>query len=186
MTFKVVVAGGGLAGALLANGLLNNNIDFVVYEADARDSDREGYQIRLGAPALAGFRACLTQQRQDELFPKFGRSGGMISSAPILYDTHLNLLLDLTKFPAYTKSAPISREILRQFLVEPIDAAGKIHYGRKLKSYEVDGSSGNETGSKVTVVFEDGTKDECDLLIGAEGSRSEVLYSLSPIPLRSY
>lgn len=114
--FKVIIIGGGLAGSLLANGLQLHDIDFMVYERDVKESNRKGYQIRLGASALVGFRACLEKERMDLLMKKFGRSGGVISSAPILYSTKLETLLDLTKFPAYEKSAPINRVILRDFL----------------------------------------------------------------------
>jgi hypothetical protein len=124
--FKVIIIGGGMAGSLLANGLLQHDIDFTVYERDVRGSNRAGYQIRLGAPALVGFRACLPPERMELLMKKFGRSGGMISSAPILYSTKLKPLLDLTKFPAYTKSAPINRVILRDFL------AGKLCFRDEL------------------------------------------------------
>lgn len=42
--FKVIIIGGGLAGSLLANGLSEHAIDFVVYERDAEDSaTRDGY-----------------------------------------------------------------------------------------------------------------------------------------------
>lgn len=114
--FKVIVVGAGLAGALVGNGLVNQGIECAVYEKDVRGSTREGYQIRLGAAALAGFRACLTKTQLDAVIKKFGRSGGMLSSAPILYDQHLTCQLNLTKFPAYTKSAPINRVVLRNFL----------------------------------------------------------------------
>ena len=57
--FKVIIAGGGLAGSLLARGLERHGIDFVVYERDEENAKREGYQIRLGSAALTGFRACL-------------------------------------------------------------------------------------------------------------------------------
>lgn len=39
--FKVIVIGGGLSGALLTNGLLNNNVNTTLYERDAADSKRE-------------------------------------------------------------------------------------------------------------------------------------------------
>jgi predicted NAD/FAD-dependent oxidoreductase len=115
-SFKVIIIGGGLAGSLLANGLINNAIDCLVYEKDTRSSKRGGYQIRLGASALAGFRACLDKTQMEALLKLFGRSGGLKSTAPILYDAQLNCLLDLTKFSAYSKSAPINRVVLRDFL----------------------------------------------------------------------
>lgn len=171
--FKVMVIGAGLACGLLSNGLLHNNIDFTVYESDERNSKREGYQIRLGSPALVGFKACLTQDQQATLYKIFGRSGGMISSAPILYDTQLNKLLDLTKFPAYTKSAPINRVLLRSFFQERLDGAGRIKFNKKFQGYEILPQSG-DLSSTVRVSFHDGTIDECDLLISAEGSVSKI------------
>jgi hypothetical protein len=78
---------------------------------------REGYQIRLGASAFVGFKACLTEQQLEELIKLFGRSGGRISSAPCLDNSKFDTLLqELTKYPAYTKSAPINRVVLRNFL----------------------------------------------------------------------
>jgi 2-polyprenyl-6-methoxyphenol hydroxylase-like FAD-dependent oxidoreductase len=169
--FKVIIIGAGLAGSLLGNGLLHNDVDFVIYESDPENSQREGYQIRLGAPSITGFKACLHENQLAKLYPMFGRSGGMISSAPVLYDDKLNLLLDLTKFPAYTKSAPINRVILRDFLAQPVATAGKIEYGKRFIGYYTV-----KTGpfTKIRATFDDGTEAECDLLISAEGTRSKV------------
>ncbi|OCL12715.1 hypothetical protein AOQ84DRAFT_143664 [Glonium stellatum] len=155
--FKVIILGAGLVGSLLANGLLHNRVDFMVYERDEKDSKREGYQIRLGAPALAGFKACSTQDQRDDLLPKFCRSDGVLSSAPTLYDTHFNCLLDLAKFPAYAKSAPIDRVVLRDFPAKPIYDAEKLKYGKKFKAYQVVQDATGKTS--VTVIFEDGTQD---------------------------
>lgn len=173
MAFKVIIIGCGLAGALLGNGLLHADVDFEVYESDGADSKRDGYQMRLGAPALRGFKACLSEEQQAELYTKFGRSGGVILSAPILYDTQLNELLNLTKFPAYTKSAPINRVVLRDFLRAPLDDAGKVKYEKKFAAFNIVKSP--EVGrNRIRVSFADGSTADSDLLISAEGSRSLV------------
>ncbi|KAF5694553.1 NADP-binding Rossmann-like domain-containing protein, partial [Fusarium mundagurra] len=117
--FKAVIVGGGLAGSCLANGLLNkakDPIDVIVFERDKQGSNREGYQIRLGASALVGFRACLTADQYQGLLRCFGRSGGVVSSAPAIFNKEMKLLLDLGQIPAYDKSAPIGRGRLRDFL----------------------------------------------------------------------
>ena len=171
--FKVIIIGGGLAGCLLGNGLLQHGVDFTIYESDAVDAKREGYQIRLGGPALEGFKACMTDEQLNKLYPLFGRSGGILSSAPITYDIHMNPLLDLTKFPAYTKSAPINRIVLLNFLSQWVSDSGNLNYGKRYVKYEVLPGTGTR-GKKIRALFDDGTMDECDLLISAEGSRSKV------------
>ena len=117
-SFKVIIVGSGLAGSLLANGLLRNNVDFALYERDEKDAEgRGGYHIRIGDGAFAGFRACLDKERLDTLMEMFGPSNQFESSAPVLYDTQGNCLLELEKFPFAVKTAGIDRIILRNFLM---------------------------------------------------------------------
>ncbi|KIW18220.1 hypothetical protein PV08_02508 [Exophiala spinifera] len=170
--FKVIIVGSGLAGNLLANGLLNHDIEVEVYERLARDAKREGYQIRLGENALKGFRACLTTERKQAIISKFGRSSGKFAGAPIIYDASFKPLLDLNRFPNYEKSAAISRKILRDLLAEPLDDIGKIFYDKDFKNYSIiDPGSDDE---KVRVRFEDGTFSDCDVLIAADGANSKI------------
>lgn len=121
---EVIIVGGGLAGACLAIGLLNHSeglVDVTVVERDEAGSERGGYQIRLGSHALTGFKACLTDKKYADLLPCFGRSGGVVSSAPCVFrPSDLKVLLDLSKAPAYEKSAPIGRTRLRDFLQAPL------------------------------------------------------------------
>ncbi len=127
-----------------------------MYESDARADKREGYQIRLGSPALRGFKACLTGAQQETVYKLFGRSGGVAASAPILYDAFFNLLVDLTKIASYTKSAPIDRVILRDFFQKPLEAAGKVYFGKKFERYEVVPQQ-EVKPDKIKVIFADGT-----------------------------
>lgn len=171
---KVTIVGGGLAGACMANGLVNKAddlFDVKLFERDAETSDRDGYQIRLGAHALVGFRACLTERQYSELLRCFGRSGGVVSSAPSIYTTDMKLLLDLGKFPAYEKSAPIARARLRQFLQAPLREKSVIRYGKKFVRFEViEGETPSE--SKIRAHFANGSSEDCDILLSAEGSGS--------------
>jgi 2-polyprenyl-6-methoxyphenol hydroxylase-like FAD-dependent oxidoreductase len=172
--FRVIIIGAGMSGLLLGNGLLNNDVDFRLYEADTEASERDGFQIRLGAPALVGFRSCLGEDLRSELWPKFGRSGGTVLAAPALYDSHLKLLLDFSKFPAYNKSAPITRVALRNTLSAPLKREGKIQYQKRFLRYACiqDGSQ----NTRVKVFFADGSEDICDLLVSAEGAWSKVSF----------
>ena len=174
---KVIIVGGGLAGACMGNGLVNKGNDLfnvTVFERDAESSNRDGYQIRLGAHALVGFRACLTEKQYNELLLCFGRSGGVVSSAPAIYTTDMKLLLDLSKFPAYQKSAPIGRARLREFLQAPLREKSIMRYGKKFVRFEVIDADGTPGQSTIRAHFEDGSSEDCDILLSAEGSGSRV------------
>ena len=170
--FKIIIVGAGLSGSLLANGLMRHGIEVAVYERLTRDSRREGYQIRLGAPSLVGLRACLSQEDFSQIVRKFGRAAGSKSSAPTIYDDKFRPLIDLARFQAYSKSAPINRVILRDALAEPLYERGKLHYGKAFARFEV--LHADTQDERVRVWFNDGSFDDCDILIGADGSHSQV------------
>ncbi|EXK77188.1 hypothetical protein FOQG_18096 [Fusarium oxysporum f. sp. raphani 54005] len=170
--FKVIIVGAGLSGSLLANGLIRHDVNVAVYERLDRNVKREGYQIRMGANALAGFRACLDKEHIDKIISKFGKSGGRISSAPVVYGSDFKPLLDFTKFPTYSKSAPINRVTLRDALADPVYDAGRMHYNKEFDRYEI--VTDNKGRELVRVWFKDGSSDTADILIGADGSHSKI------------
>lgn len=126
--FKVIIVGGGLAGALLGNGLSNNGVDLMIYERDEANSKREGYQIRLGPGAEAGFRACLTKAHREKITAKLGRSSRSQATAPLIYNTQFHEICNLPLLPTYTKSAAISRVVLGDLLLEPIKRSKSIQH----------------------------------------------------------
>lgn len=83
-------------GLPLANGLLNNGVEISVYERDAADSKREGYQIRIGDEADIGFDACLTDESHPPSMRKVrpifrGRERGTHDLQPPIREALLNL-----------------------------------------------------------------------------------------------
>lgn len=170
--FKVIILGSGLAGTLLANGLVRNDIDVAVYDRLKRDSKREGYQIRLGGHALKGFRACLEPDQIQTIISKFGRANGSIQGAPIIHDRDFNVILDLTKFPTYEKSAPINRVLLRDTLAELLDKKSVLTYDKQFERYSIQNPGTPK--EQVRVYFTDGTSEDCDIVIAADGNQSTV------------
>ncbi|KAF5976253.1 hypothetical protein FBULB1_7028 [Fusarium bulbicola] len=163
-SLKVMIIGGCLAGACLANGLINKadgQIDVTVFERDEAGSERGGYQIRLGSHAIIGFKACLTEEQYKNFLLCFGNQ------------SDLKVLIDLSKAPIYEKSAPIARTRLRNFLQKPLQENDCIQFGKKYVRFEV--LEGKVAGqSSIRVYFSDDTHHDCDVLISAEGSGSRI------------
>ncbi|KAF5536877.1 hypothetical protein FPHYL_12855 [Fusarium phyllophilum] len=158
-------------------GLFNKSygqIDVTVFDRDEAGSERGGCQIRLGAHALIGFKACMTEEQYENLLPCFGKSGGVVSSAPCIFSpSDLKVLIDLSKAPVYEKSAPIARTRLRNFLQKPLQEKNCIQFGKKYVRYEA--LQGKVAGqSSIRVHFTDDTHQDCDVLISAEGSGSRI------------
>ncbi|KLU91659.1 hypothetical protein MAPG_10177 [Magnaporthiopsis poae ATCC 64411] len=170
--FRVIIVGGGLAGALLANGLINNDVDVTVYERDEADSKREGYQIRIGEAASKGFDACLTEERREAIRSRLGQSSQATATAPVIYTPQFKPILDLASLAGYTKSAAINRVVLRDALVEPVAKLGRVRYGMAFTGCDI--AVGDDGRERVVVHFADGSSDTCDLLVGADGSGSKV------------
>ncbi|EKG16236.1 Monooxygenase FAD-binding protein [Macrophomina phaseolina MS6] len=135
--FKVIIIGAGLSGSLLANGLLHASIPITVYEREAENAKREGYQIHLGESTLIGMRACLSEAEIASVVRKFGKAGGRKGQASVIRHKDFRLLLDLKAFPDYSKSAPINRKVLRDTLAAPLAKAGVVRYEKKFVRYEI-------------------------------------------------
>lgn len=179
--FRVCIVGGGLAGSSLANGLINNGVDTIVFESDEEGLKREGYQIRLGDPALKGLASCLTDSQLQSIVERLGRYSGSSRTAPSTYNTKFRTILDLSALPTYSKSSAINRVMLRDLLLDPVAAKGKVKFGKQFSHYEIieNGPGGNES---VKLNFKDGSSEYCDILVAADGSGSKVSeHALKPI-----
>ncbi|KPI34665.1 uncharacterized protein AB675_48 [Cyphellophora attinorum] len=170
--FNVIIAGGGLAGPLLANGLLEAGVQVDVYEKLKANAKRDGYSIRVAQPCLTAFRKFLSEDQCATIVSKLGSFEGGKETTPIWYDHNMKPLIDMQRVTAqYDGSAPMDRVVLRDILMERPLSEGIVHFDKSFSRYEIISKDSRES---VRVFFEDGTSADCDVLIAADGSHSKV------------
>ncbi|MFE2964533.1 FAD-dependent oxidoreductase [Streptomyces sp. NPDC059340] len=163
----VIIAGGGLGGLALAQGLQRAGTSVAVYEKDPSPGFRnQGYRLRINSDGITALKAVLPPQAY-EVFAATAATPGPRMDA---FDHQLNLLhaQELPPVPGLPGGGnlAVNRMTLRQILLAGLDKA--VHYGARLTHYDV-----NASGS-VTAHFTDGTSATGDVLIGADGVNSAV------------
>ncbi|MFD6156452.1 FAD-dependent oxidoreductase [Nocardia sp. NPDC060256] len=162
----VVVAGAGLGGLALAQGLRRAGISVAVYEKDPTPEFRDqGYRIRINADGITALRAVLT----PEAFEVFAATAGNPGTRMNTFDQQLNLL-HAQELPSVAGlpgggHLAVNRRTLRQILATGLDTA--INYGARLTHY-------TEGVSEVTAHFANGTTATGAVLIGADGVNSAI------------
>ena len=165
---RVAVAGGGLGGLCLAQGLLKAGIDVTVYERDARlASRRQGYRLHVDARAGLALEQCLP----PESLALFQATCGDASTRLTVVSERLRVLNEQRRgestdpYAPATLSTSVNRQTLREVLAAGLD--GRLVFGCELTGYEA-GQDG------VRLRFADGRQAEADLLVGANGVGSAV------------
>ncbi|QIS20270.1 FAD-dependent oxidoreductase [Nocardia terpenica] len=161
----VVIAGGGLGGLALAQGLRRAGIGVAVYEKDPTPQFRnQGYRIRINSEGINALRAVLA----PEAFEVFAATAGNPGSRMDAFDHHLRLRhgqeLPLVESLPGGGHLAVNRMTLRQILLSGLDDA--VHYGARLTHYTTARSGA------VTAHFADGSSATGDVLIGADGVNS--------------
>lgn len=73
---KAIVAGGGIGGLTLAQGLRKAGVDVALYERDRTRSDRlQGYRIHINPTGDQALRECLTPTLYQAYVDATGRRG---------------------------------------------------------------------------------------------------------------
>jgi 2-polyprenyl-6-methoxyphenol hydroxylase-like FAD-dependent oxidoreductase len=165
---RVAVAGAGLGGLCLAQGLLRAGARVEVYERDgALAARRQGYRLHLDARAGLALRDCLPRELFDLVMATAGRPGRKFT----VLSAALRVLHETPGDPARDPYAPeslstsVNRQTLREILVAGIGA--RVHFGRELVDFD-------QTGAGVRLRFADGTEADADVLVGADGVNSVV------------
>ena len=171
---RVAVAGGGLGGLCLAQGLLKAGVDVTVYERDAQLAGRrQGYRLHVDAHAGLALEQCLPPAS----LAVFQATCSEASTRLTVVSERLRVLneqrrtTDADPYAPATLSTSVNRQTLREVLAAGLD--DKLVFGCELTGYELAGSQlAGRDG--VRLHFADGRQAEVDLLVGADGVGSAV------------
>jgi 2-polyprenyl-6-methoxyphenol hydroxylase-like FAD-dependent oxidoreductase len=168
---KVVIVGAGLAGPLLAQGLTRSGSSVMLYERDAADRFSQGYRIHIAPEGDLALRACLPAHLYKQVLATAGHRG----SGWRVLDPQLRVLQETLIPPSAEEETggrhlTVDRLTLRRILIDGID----VRYGAPFERFELlaDG--------RVRAYFGDGSLDEADLLVAADGTHSRIRAQLLP------
>jgi salicylate hydroxylase len=172
--FTVLIAGGGIAGLTLAQGLRGEGVACEVLERDPLETWRTGYLLNLDVEGDRGLAACLPPL----VYELFVRACGETMSnhdRSVVVDPQGNELTSMPHVgaPATYEPPPtnIDRRTLRQILLSGLDDV--VHHGVEVAGVEV-----GETA--VVVRLADGRSTAGDVLIAADGVGSAVRRTVMP------
>jgi 2-polyprenyl-6-methoxyphenol hydroxylase-like FAD-dependent oxidoreductase len=168
MGVRVAVAGGGLGGLCLAQGLHKQGVNVTVYERDAAlTGRRQGYRLHLDARAGLALERCLPPELFQLFLATCGNPGKRFTvvteNLKVLHEVPYDTAAD--PFAAATLATSVNRQTLRQVLAAGLQ--DRIVYGKALERYESDADG-------VRLYFTDGREAEADVLVGADGVNSAV------------
>src|SRR4051812_2767344 len=169
----VLIAGGGLAGLCLAQGLKRAGISCAVYERDPDMHRKQGYRITMNGDGGNALQVCLPEDLY-QLYLDVSRNTPALRMS-VVVDSQGNKLSTAPHFGAPNEGdkphTAIHRRTLRQILAARLDDV--IQRGATATGYELD-------GGKVRLLLDDGTSAEGDVLVGADGVFSAIRAQLMP------
>jgi salicylate hydroxylase len=171
-SFSVAIAGGGIGGLCLAQGLNKASIKVAVYERDRARTERlQGYRLHISPTGSRALHECLPPKLYETFAATCGLSGGRFRFLS-------NQMEELLSFEAQNGAGPIerhysaSRITLRQVLLAGL--GGSVHFDKAFSSYA------EEPDGRIRLHFADGSSETCDLLVGADGGNSRVRKQFLP------
>ncbi|QIS14318.1 FAD-dependent oxidoreductase [Nocardia arthritidis] len=175
---KVIVAGGGIGGLALANGLRRAGVQVSVHERDTLRTDRlQGFRIHISPH---GSRA-LAELLSPEMYSTFVASSGKGGNGLGFMTEQLKTLLQVDpeepdENPAGGGHFGISRITLRQILLAEL--GDTVRYDSMFERYE------RLPDGRVVAHFADGGSEIGDVLVGADGGTSRVRAQYLPYAQR--
>ncbi|NUO96664.1 MAG: FAD-dependent monooxygenase [Nonomuraea sp.] len=169
----VAIIGGGLAGPCLAHGLRRAGFGVTLHERDPEPAKGQGYRIRIAPEGSRALHDCLPEHLHRLVLATAGVPGSAVTV----------LAGDLTvvnRFPAGDPAAELTpgsgisvdRLTLRTILLAELEEVTR--FGAEFTHFVP------LPGGRVEARFADGTVQEADLLVGADGSMSRVRRQFLP------
>jgi len=172
MTLKVIIAGAGVGGLCLAQGLRKQGIEVTVYERDSSTESRnQGYRLRIDEYGRSALAECLP----SELYQLcHATANALYMPRGIHFDHQLNELgqaRSAAQLDPERAATVVNRRTLREILLAGLGDA--VVFGKAVTGY-------TEHDDRVTVRFADGTEATADVLVAADGINSVVRGQLLP------
>ncbi|MGW0890714.1 FAD-dependent oxidoreductase [Saccharopolyspora sp. NPDC002578] len=171
-SFHVLIAGGGIGGLCLAQGLRSRGIDCSVHES-APGIVRSGYRLHMNGAGGGALRHCLPENLY-ELYAQTSRETPRRECLVVLDHRARELGTRPHIGPANDAARPhtaVDRRALRQIMSADLDEI--VHFGHTVSGFEDD-------GDRVRLSFTDGSSATGDVLVAADGIRSAVRRQLLP------
>jgi 2-polyprenyl-6-methoxyphenol hydroxylase-like FAD-dependent oxidoreductase len=169
----VLIAGGGLSGLCLAQGLKRAGISCAVYERDVDMRRKAGYRITINGDGGNALQACLSDDLY-ELYLEVSRNNPPRRMS-VVVDSHCNELSTAPHYGAPNEGerphTAIHRRTLRQILAARL--------GDSLKR-DATVVGFERAGGNVRLLLDDGSSAEGDVLVGADGVHSAIRRRLMP------
>ncbi|MDC7123411.1 FAD-dependent monooxygenase [Cellulomonas fimi] len=166
---KVLVAGAGIGGLALAQGLTRAGVDVEVVERDHDVSESRGYKLHLGPPAVAALRQLLTPTGVERLLGSAIATSGFT----LVVRDHRARRLFLAREKQDALSLDVDRSTLRALLSRDLD--GAVHWGTTAVSY-------SSSSSGVRLRLRGGGSTQGDVLVIADGASSRLAHQLAGAP----
>jgi salicylate hydroxylase len=168
----VLIAGGGLSGLCLAQGLVKQGVSCAVYERDPDLRRRAGYRITMNGDGGQALQHCLPDDLY-ELYLECSRNNPPRRMSVVVNDNCEELTTAPHLGPPNDGERPhtaIDRRTLRQILAARLEV---IHGDATVVGWE-------RQDDRVTLQFADDSSTIGDVLVGADGVGSVVRRGLLP------
>jgi 2-polyprenyl-6-methoxyphenol hydroxylase-like FAD-dependent oxidoreductase len=172
-SLHVLIAGAGLSGLALAQGLIKAGHTVEIFERDADLDRKQGYYLHFNAIGGEALRRVLSPDL-FELYMETSRESYERAESIVLNSQLEELSSRPHMGPPNGGPRPhtgVHRRTLRQVLSGRLGE--RLHTGAPVASFEQDADG-------VTVTLADGSTARGDLLVGADGIRSAVRSELMP------